>query len=199
MVAAIEQDCPVNRNAHQSLTRCIAQLAGALWLASLRLAAASARERCQRGLPQGSKLAYVETTFSTRTLPSIIARPDRVYRLPSGELFLVELKTRRSCTVTTEDIIQMSAQRLAVSEATGQVVRREAYIVFRRSEARLGRQEVRALRLMSSEAVRALAIRRLHLLRGLARPEGPGSTQACRCCGFTNPCRAAGVSARRQT
>jgi hypothetical protein len=172
------------------LVSAVSVLVRVVWLGVMWPVIATATWRYLRRLPREAVLAYVETTFRSGTPPLIVARPDRIYSLPSGELILVELKTRRHPTVLQEDIIQISAQRVAVSEATGRVVLRDAFIVFRRDDSRPSRWPVRGLRLMPSDDVRSLTTRRLSLLDGRTLARGPANRGFCRNCAFAHDCQA---------
>lgn len=56
---------------------------------------------------------------------------DRAYRLPSGLLVLVEFKTRWSNSRFLSDVIQLSAQRVAVMGQTGQSVASYGYVIVK--------------------------------------------------------------------
>ena len=80
------------------------------------------RKRQARGVERRSRpaalrdaeLVYVEKTFRTTSPVPIAAKLDRAYRLPSGQLVLVELKTRWNGGPNLSDVIQLSAQRVAL-------------------------------------------------------------------------------------
>ena len=83
-----------------------------------------------------AELVHVEETFRTTNPVPIAAKLDRAYRLPSGKLVLVELKTRWNGGPNFSDVIQLSAQRVALSAATGQTVASEAFVLIARPGAR---------------------------------------------------------------
>ena len=72
------------------------------------------RQRC--GMPSWSTWKEL---FRISTPVGLVAKLDRAYRLPSGLLVLVEFKTRWSNQPCLSDVIQLSAQRMAVNGANG--------------------------------------------------------------------------------
>ena len=61
-----------------------------------------------------AELVYMERLFRVSTPVGLMAKLDRAYRLPSGMIVLVEFKTRWSNQPSLSDVIQLSAQRMAV-------------------------------------------------------------------------------------
>ena len=101
----------------------------------LVVAALRARRRSQHTnswLPKelgDASLAYVERTFRSGGSRPIVARVDRAYRSPRRVITLVELKTRAEDRVYPSDVIELSAQRLALSAETGEAVAPVAFVV----------------------------------------------------------------------
>lgn len=94
---------------------------------------AAAVERSQRPARlRDAQLVFVEKQFRSSGRWPVVARVDRVYRMPSGIFVLVELKTRASPMVTQSDVIQLSAQRIALEDAVGGTVSDEAYVLVPR-------------------------------------------------------------------
>ena len=81
------------------------------------------RKRQARGVERRSRpaalrdaeLVHIEKTFRATSPVPIAGKLDRAYRLPSGQLVLVELKTRWNGAPNFSDVIQLSAQRVALS------------------------------------------------------------------------------------
>lgn len=69
-----------------------------------------------------AKLVYAERVFRTGGATPIVAKLDRGYRNAKGVILLVELKTRHSNRHYLSDVIELSAQRLAVQMQTGEPV-----------------------------------------------------------------------------
>lgn len=84
-----------------------------------------------------ARLVYSERLFRTEGAVPISARVDRVYRLRSGQLVLLELKTRSSDRVYLSDVIELSAQRVALHGQTGEPVAEHAWVVVQRGAAGL--------------------------------------------------------------
>lgn len=135
-------------------------------------------------------LICVESQFRSKSRWPIVARVDRAYRLPSGLVVLVELKTRSTAAVRASDVIQLSAQRAAVEDEMRVQVSDEAFVVFPGRHS--APPTARAVRLMSREQVEAIAARRRRLIDGLDRPRWPDSEHVCHGCGQRAACGAAG-------
>lgn len=137
-----------------------------------------------------AELICVEAQFRSKRRRPIVARVDRAYRLPSGLVVLVELKTRSNAAVRASDVIQLSAQRVAVEDELRVRVSDEAFVMFpgRHSASPTSR----AVRLMSREQIESVAARHRRLIGGLDRPQWPASEHVCRGCGQRAACGAAG-------
>lgn len=122
----------------------------------LSLAVRSALRRAHRAdrwIPEElgeASLAYVERTFRSEGPRPVVARVDRAYRSPRGLITLVELKTRGEDRVYASDVIELSAQRLALASETGEGVAPFAFVVV---ESNSGRTSKR-VKLMSTDQVR---------------------------------------------
>ncbi len=157
------------------------------------------RKRQTRGVERRSRpaalrdaeLVYVEKTFRTTSPVLIAAKLDRAYRLPSGQLVLVELKTRWNGGPNLSDVIQLSAQRVALSAATGQTVASEAFVLIARPGVRRSPVAHR-VDLMSADQVVALVRRREAILADRISPRCTEEVGHCRGCAFRNQCDRAG-------
>lgn len=130
-------------------------------------------------------LAYVERTFRTVEHPILFARVDRAYRSSDGLITLVELKTRVEARVYPSDIIELSAQRMALSANTGEPVSTVAYVVVE-SE---GRRKPLPVRLLRTVEVEGLIQRREHLLAGRLMSRAPPHEGPCARCPWRARCR----------
>lgn len=167
-----------------------------LW-AAVALAAFMVAGRWRRGragrvvLPDelgAGRLAYAERTFRTDRPLRLVARIDRAYRVGRGGLVLLELKTRRRPRVYPSDIIELSAQRVAVMAATGEAVADYAYVLTATPAGEVtGCQRVV---LLEPAAVRAIARRRERLLRGGAEPRRAAVPGLCQRCTYLPKCGA---------
>jgi hypothetical protein len=161
------------------------------------------RKRQARGVERRSRpaalrdaeLVHVEKTFRTTSPVPIAAKLDRAYRLPSGQLVLLELKTRWNGGPNLSDVIQLSAQRVALSAATGQTVANEAFVLIERPG--VGRSPVaHRVDLLSVGQVAALVRRREGILADRISPRYTEEEGHCRGCAFSSQCDGAGRQQR---
>lgn len=152
------------------------------------------RRRRQRDaaawLPQElrtAKLAYAERLFRSGGRIRISARVDRAYRDQAGQLTLVELKTRGRDAIYPSDVIELSAQRVALMAASGEAVSARAYVLVQGIDVE-GRR-VHRVDLLTQAQVVALAERRLTLLSGEAQARRICIQGLCDGCAFLEPCR----------
>lgn len=134
-----------------------------------------------------ARMIYAERLFRSTGPVSITARIDRAYRNAAGELVLLELKTQRVSRVYPSDIIELSAQRVAVMAQTRQIVAGHAYVLTERPDGRKG--GCHRVGLMAPADVFALALRREALLGdGTEIGHVSGSMGICRRCAFFQKC-----------
>ncbi|MDE2627621.1 MAG: hypothetical protein KGL99_10765 [Burkholderiales bacterium] len=156
------------------------------WSLSKRRLAGSALANLPRELRE-ARLLYAEQLFAATGLLSISARVDRAYRLPSGVVVLLELKTRAIDRPYLSDVIEMSAQRAAIALQTTETVSDHAYVAVRRSVS--AAPSIHRVRLMPIAEVKALALRRETILMGRLAPDYAGSAEICRRCAFASGCK----------
>ena len=132
-------------------------------------------------------LAYAERQFGSDTRPRIVARVDRAYRSQHGVITLVELKTRQEDRVHASDIIQLSAQRLALEAETGEPVASKAFVAVQS----MGGPTWRPVGLLSSVEVMALVQRREAMIIGQLAPRPPSFRRLCAACAWKDRCDAA--------
>jgi hypothetical protein len=160
------------------------------WRLLWRLRARTAEWRNRPAVLRDADLICVESQFRSKSRWPIVARVDRAYRLPSGLVVLVKLKTRSPAAVRTADVIQLSAQRVTVGDELCVQVSDKAFVIFPGRHS--ATPTARAVRLMSREQVEAIAARRRRLIDGLDRPRWPDSEHVCHGCGQRAACGAAG-------
>ncbi len=140
-----------------------------------------------------AQLAYAERLFRNAKFNGgwvISARVDRAYRNPAGVLVLVELKTRAADRIYLSDVIELSAQSLAIEGRQGEHVSGTAYVLVKSVRYPNGR--FHEVRLMPAERVIALATRRERLLSEIDPPRPSSNERLCGGCSFrTNCCRRA--------
>ncbi len=129
----------------------------------------------------------MEKLFRISTPVGLVAKLDRAYRIPSGLLVLVELKTRWINQPCLSDVIQLSAQRMAVMGQTRQAVASYAYVMAKAPSGR-ALPTAHRVELMSDDQVVALVRRREAILVGHVLPHWPWSPKTCLSCAFRSQC-----------
>ena len=163
----------------------VAGILGVAWSLSKRDRAGSAPVNLPREL-RDARLLYAEQLFTATGQPSISARVDRAYRLPSGAIVLLELKTRAIDRPYLSDVIELSAQRAAVVLQTGEPVADHAYVAVRLPGG--ARPNVHPVQLTDIDEVAALALRRKAIVSGRLAPTYAGSARICSQCAFAPRC-----------
>lgn len=159
-------------------------LVALLWW--LRAAQASRKERAVRPLELiDADLIYSERRFEVGEPVGLSVRLDRAYLLRSGRVVLMELKTRRRSRVFLSDVVQLSAQRLALERATRRVVASHGYVV---AEALDGKRKSYRVRLLSEDTVVELIRRREAILAGQQAPRTAVSPKLCLACAYRGVC-----------
>ena len=153
--------------------------------------AACVERRSRPAALRDAELIHIEKTFRTTSPVPIAAKLDRAYRLPSGLLVLVELKTRWNGGPNFSDVIQLSAQRVALSAATGQTVAAEALVLIARPGSRRPPIAHR-VDLLSAGQVVALVRRREAILADRISPGYAVEAGHCQGCAFRDQCDGAG-------
>lgn len=141
-------------------------------------------------LPQelhGAQLAYAEKTFKS-TIHKLVAKLDRAYRY-NGVITLIELKTRKRVQATLSDIIELSVQRIALRDATGEYVSKVAYVAVQTEAG--GRKHVVRVDLLDTRKVVALRSRHEMLKSQQVRDPRPArSLPMCVACPHKKDCHA---------
>lgn len=140
-----------------------------------------------------AELIHIEKTFRMTSPVAITAKLDRAYRLPSGLLVLVELKTRWTGKPSLSDVIQLSAQRVALAAATGQTVSPKALVLIVRPGVRQP-AVAHLVDLLSADQVVALVRRRQAILSGRISPRYTADASHCQRCAFRSQCEGADKS-----
>ena len=154
---------------------------------SIETHAARAERASRPAALRDAELVYMERLFRISTPVGLVAKLDRAYRMPSGLLVLVEFKTRWSNQPCLSDVIQLSAQRVAVMGQTHQAVASYAYVMVKAPTGR-GLPIVHRVQLMSDEHVVALVRRREDVLADRVLPRRPQFRKTCLSCVFRGQC-----------
>jgi len=162
-------------------------LAAALLLGVRRwLAVRSAGWARLPGELRRAELVYSERVFRVHEPEVISAKVDRAYRRGDGVFVLLELKTRVHARAYSSDVIELSAQRLALGGELGLPVAAHGYVLIQAPDGRqIGCQRVR---LLPAREVMSLAKRRRHLLAGTVEPRANGAPHLCDGCAHRQRC-----------
>lgn len=144
---------------------------------------------------RNAELVHVERRFRVSAPVSLAARIDRAYRLPSGEIVLVEFKTRWIDRPFWSDVVQLSAQRLVMEGHAQAAVARYGYVVVKRP-IRAATYTAHRVELMSGADVVALVHRREDILAGRVRPRHAAHPDTCRVCAFRSECEGPSIGRR---
>lgn len=143
--------------------------------------------RVDDGLPaelHGASIAFAEQTFQSPRF-GLVARLDRAYRVGNA-LTLVELKARDRDVVHLSDRIELSVQRLVVSDALGEEVSDRAWVLV---QVRDGRRQPHRLRLLDTAQVLQLKSRYESIVRGGVENLAPARSRLqCRTCSHLRQC-----------
>lgn len=133
-----------------------------------------------------AELKFAEQTFRIRRPISLIARADRGYFM-DGKIRLAEFKTRASNRVYSSDVIELSAQRMAIEVSTGDQVSKVGYVFIQDPSGK--RRSVQRVQLMGKYEMMTVAWRREGILSGAIEPRYAESAGLCRQCEFRKECR----------
>lgn len=136
-----------------------------------------------------ARLVYTERVFRASSPVPIVVRLDRGYRNAEGVIILVELKTRRLNRPYLSDVIELSAQRVAVQAQTGEHVANYGYVVITSGDNH--RKMVHRVAVLSTREVVALIWRRSAVVAGKAVPRYADSKGLCTRCAFKRECDSA--------
>lgn len=136
-----------------------------------------------------AELAYAEHTFQTDDKPRLRARVDRVYRMSNGTYVLLELKSRRRKVAYSSDIIELSAQRVALMAQEGVPVALHGYVLAQDANGRF----IGAVRvdLLNEQQVYALMKRQSAVLADPEVAVANGFPRLCASCEHASRCMSA--------
>ena len=160
--------------------------AGSGWKIARTWRARTSEEKWRPQELQHARLAFAEKTFKTWWPIRLIARVDRGYWL-NRELHLAEFKTRARAVAYSSDVIELSAQRLAIEKSTGDRVSEIGYVLVQNPLGK--RRSVHKVRLLPRADVIALAKRREAILNGRIVPKYSASQQLCSQCAYRAECK----------
>lgn len=133
-----------------------------------------------------AKLMASEEEFVTSVPISLGAVVDRLYEKPNKQLVLVELKTREREQTFASDVMELSAQRMAVEGTTKREVADIAYVLVMSSAT--GTKKALPVRLVPAAEVVRLVKRREAITTGGVRPTKAEIKGLCERCGHLKAC-----------
>ena len=116
----------------------------------------------------------------------LVARVDRAHQL-NGILHLTEFKTRSRAVTYQSDIIELSAQRLAIEGSIRKPVSEKGYVLVQRLSHR--QRTVHPVQLLQKSEIVELARRRKGILNGTAVPRYADAKGLCKDCVFRQECK----------
>lgn len=156
------------------------------WRVVKRIEARTAESKWLPEELRAAKLKFAEQTFRIWRPIALIARVDRGYTL-GAEIRLAEFKTRANKRAYRSDVIELSAQRMAIEESTGERVGEVGYVLIQDTTRK--NRAVQRVRLMKKTELMAIARRREAILSGKVVPMYAQSRGLCKKCGFRKECR----------
>ena len=131
-------------------------------------------------------LEYAERAFFTEHPFRLVAKIDRAYRTPSGHLVLTELKRRPCPRAYRSDIVELSAQKVAIENSTSHRVADVAFVVVEHPLSKV-RTPIPVQLLGESEIV-ALAQRYRDISVRRTIPIKAERHALCASCGYNTQC-----------
>jgi len=136
---------------------------------------------------RSARLIYAEKLFKTWRPFPLSAKVDRAYMV-NATIVLVELKTRAMARMYLSDIIQLSAQRVAIAASTDDQVSSTAYVAIQQHPADR-HKTVLKVELLSTTQVVSLARRFEDLCAGRLEPTKTDRSGLCTKCAFVATCK----------
>lgn len=136
---------------------------------------------------QDTEVVYAERVFRASRPVSIIAKLDRGYRYRNGLITLVELKTRRADRVYLSDVIELSAQRVALQAQTREPVAPHGYVLVQQAQRR--QKKAHRVQLLTHAQIVELVTRREAVLNGETEARYTQWPALCAHCGFRQQCK----------
>ena len=146
------------------------------------------RERSS--LPEDLKDAsveFAERLFHTKRPFPLFAKIDRAYTAADGSLVLTELKRRFHPQAFRSDVVELSAQRLAIERGFGRRVSAQGFVVVEHPAT--GARTPISVSLLREPELVALRQRYQQLFVGAAVPQKANDVRLCRSCAYARSCK----------
>ena len=135
---------------------------------------------------RAATLAYSEKTFVSRFPFPMGARVDRAYRL-QNMLVLAEFKSREHRTAYFSDVVELSAQKLAIEGSASERVAEIGYVVTEHPKTQ--ERSATPVKMLGKQEMLALARRYHALIRGEVAPRKANQSGLCSKCPFARECK----------
>ena len=136
---------------------------------------------------QQASIEFAERYFYTKRPVRLIAKVDRVYKDERATHFVTELKRRVKAEVYLSDVVELSAQKLAIERGGHRAVAETGFVVI---EHRVTQERTPIpVQLLREHEIIALARRYERLVDGGAMPDKANVAGLCRSCAYADRCR----------
>lgn len=157
-----------------------------LWRAHTRRKVRRAEKAWKPESLKTAVLEYAERTFFTEHPFRLVAKIDRAYRTPSGLLVLIELKRRPGPRAYRSDVVELSAQRVAIENSTTHRVSDVAYVVVEHPHSK--KRTCIPVQLLGQSEIIALAQRYRDISARRTIPIKAERHALCASCGYKTQC-----------
>lgn len=134
-----------------------------------------------------ARIEFAERYFYAKRPVRLIAKVDRVYKDESGTLFVTELKRRVKTQAYLSDVVELSAQKVAIERGGRRAVAEVGFVVIEHPVTQK-RTPIR-VRLLREHEIIVLATRYERLVDGGAMPDKANVAGLCRSCAYADRCR----------
>lgn len=134
-----------------------------------------------------ARLEFAERTFYTRWPFRLYAKIDRAYRTQDGSLVLTELKRRFRRQAYPSDVVELSAQKLAIERGARYRVAAKGFVVVEHPGT--GERTPIAVTLLPEAEIVALGRRHRLLVDAIVAPDKLNDARLCRSCAYVDRCR----------
>jgi CRISPR-associated exonuclease Cas4 len=144
----------------------------------------------QAWLPEELKAAsleFAERVFYTRWPFRLYAKIDRAYRTPDGAIVLTELKRRFKRQAYQSDVVELSAQKLAIERGAGRRVAATGFVVVEHPGT--SERTPILVTLLQGDDLTTLSRRYQLLVNGTATPDKANNVRLCRSCAYVDRCK----------
>jgi CRISPR-associated exonuclease Cas4 len=167
----------------------LVMLAVIAWILWRSWKAAGAQREEQDWLParlRAATLSFSEKKFFEDGPYPLVARVDRAYLTPDGETVLADFKRRSAKRTFESDMVEISAQRVAMMANGVNRVSRLAYVVV--VDSRTGTKTAIPIQLEDEHQIQDRIRRFIAIQDGRIAPRSTSSAAICRRCGHQTYC-----------